>query len=484
MSESNIQEKIDGKYKIIEKIGSGGQANIFLVIKIGTNEEYAAKVFKENSDFIDNEINMLQEVKQYQCPYIINIIDSGEGEVIRKNRKTKERKYFILDNQPNGNLFDYILVKGQGVGELYSKIIFQKILFGIQCLHKHNICHRDLKLENIFLDGNFEPKIGDFGFASFNSDELICNGGTEEYLPPEAKGGAKYNGIKGDIFYLASVLMILTAGIPAFQFPNKSDSHFKRIYYKKYDLYWNKIEPKINQKGITISPDFKEFFNKIVAIEPNERLNIDEMLAHPWFKEINDMKKDNLEEFKKNEEKIKELFTELIPMVKRSLESELRKADANSVYAPYNRSISDNIGVFNPNAKPKIIDTPMNVKYCINIRGYLEPVSFMNKLCEMIKNEFEIECSIDTDPEILKMRINFEKSLEEENEEEDKEFEEEKKENEENNEEEDNTETEMEIKLYKDTEKYMLRFKEKKGNRKIFIDKYKIISDMAIKLLN
>ena len=40
---------------------------------------------------------MLQEVKQYQCPYNINIIDSGEGEVIRKNRKTKERKYFILE---------------------------------------------------------------------------------------------------------------------------------------------------------------------------------------------------------------------------------------------------------------------------------------------------------------------------------------------------------------------------------------------------
>ena len=56
MSESNIQEKIDGKYKIIEKIGSGGQANIFLVIKIGTNEEYAAKVFKENSDFIGKRI--------------------------------------------------------------------------------------------------------------------------------------------------------------------------------------------------------------------------------------------------------------------------------------------------------------------------------------------------------------------------------------------------------------------------------------------
>ena len=72
---------------------------------------------------------MLQEVKQYHCHYIINIIDSEEGEIIRKNRKIKVRKYFILENQPNGNIFDYILVKGQGVGELSCKIIFQKILF-------------------------------------------------------------------------------------------------------------------------------------------------------------------------------------------------------------------------------------------------------------------------------------------------------------------------------------------------------------------
>ena len=132
-------------------------------------------------------------------------------------------------------------------------------------MHKHNICHRYLKLENI----------------------------------PETNGGAKYDVIKGDISYLASVLMILTAGIPAFGCPNKSDKNFKRIYIKRYDLYWKKIEPKINLKEITISQDFKDLFNKIVSIEPNERLNIDEMLEHPWIKEINDMKKDKLEEFKK-----------------------------------------------------------------------------------------------------------------------------------------------------------------------------------------
>ena len=70
MEENEQQENIDSKYLILEKIGSGGQANVFRVVKIGTNEEYAAKVFKYDTDSITNEINMLQEVKQYQCPYI------------------------------------------------------------------------------------------------------------------------------------------------------------------------------------------------------------------------------------------------------------------------------------------------------------------------------------------------------------------------------------------------------------------------------
>ena len=121
------QEEIDSKYLIIEKIGSGGQANVFRVVKKGTNEEYAAKVFKYDTDSVTKEINFLQEVKQYQCPYIINIIDSGEGMIVRNNRKTKIRKYFVLEKETNGSIIDFIAYKKEGVGELLSKIIFQKI---------------------------------------------------------------------------------------------------------------------------------------------------------------------------------------------------------------------------------------------------------------------------------------------------------------------------------------------------------------------
>ena len=98
--------RIGSKYLIKEKLGSGGQANVFLVTKEGDTQEYAEKVFKKKSDSVTNEINILQELKEYQNPYIIEILDSGEGDIVRNHRETKKMKYFVLEHAPNGNIFD------------------------------------------------------------------------------------------------------------------------------------------------------------------------------------------------------------------------------------------------------------------------------------------------------------------------------------------------------------------------------------------
>ena len=103
-------EQIDKKYLIKEKIGCGGEANIFLVLKKDTNEEYAAKVPKREKNTLDIEISSLNHLKQYKNPNILNIIEDGEGEIIRKNRKTRTRKYCILENAVYGNIFDFIIM--------------------------------------------------------------------------------------------------------------------------------------------------------------------------------------------------------------------------------------------------------------------------------------------------------------------------------------------------------------------------------------
>ena len=479
MENYEITEIIDSKYIIEEKIGSGGQANIFKVVKVGTNKRYAAKVFKKDTDSV-NEINMLKKVSEFKCPYIINSIKSGYGEVIRINRETEKRKYIILEKEDNGCIADYIIKKQSGIGELYSKILFQKILIGFQCLHRHNICHRDIKLENILFDDNFSPKICDFGMACFNSSELIFSGGTDKYKPPEVDGKTKYDGIKSDIFCLASALMYLTTGSFGFKLPTKDDEFFKCIYLENYDLYWKLEEPQINY--FDLSSNFKELFWKMISYNPSKRPTIDEILEHPWFEEINNIKKNNFNKFKKLEEEIKELFKELAPYVKISLNISLQKDNWESTFRSYNRSISNNDdqNYFDSFAKPKCIDTPMNIKYCIDIQGYLNPILFMNKLCVILDNEYKHEnCYINTDSEILKFNFIFVKKIEEkENKKEDG------NKDTDSDEEKNNNEIIIQIKLYESSEKYILRFKEKKGNRKDFLDKYYAISNLIVKLLN
>ena len=232
----------------------------------------------------------------YNNPYIINIIENGEGVIIRKNRETMIRKYCILENALYGNIFDYILIKNGGFGELKGKIIFLKIAEAIQFCHKHNICHRDLKLENILLDKNFCPKVSDFGLSCENAPNLVQNFGTEVYKPPEV-GKSPYDGFKVDIFCLGTILIILVLGIKGFGKPNSKDTYYSKIYNKQFHLYWKLIDPFAKSKGVTLSEEFKKLYIKMVNYKACNRPNIDEILNDPWLKEIKDMIINNKEKY-------------------------------------------------------------------------------------------------------------------------------------------------------------------------------------------
>ena len=198
------EDLIDTRYLILEKLENQKNAKIFLVKEKESNKSYVAKVFKEETSKIEIEIEILNILKTNNIPYTVKIIYSGEGEIIRKNKEPKKRKYFISEFCPYGNLFDYINFKPSGFGELNSKIIFSKILKGIKFCHELNICHRDIKSENILLDENYNPKIIGFNYATKNSinlkDGIDIN--NLEYKPPEISEEKEYDGKKADIFNL------------------------------------------------------------------------------------------------------------------------------------------------------------------------------------------------------------------------------------------------------------------------------------------
>ena len=496
----DVIEKINEKYLIKEKLGSGGQANVFLVLDKDTNEEYAAKVLKKESNALDIEINILNTFKQYNNPYIINIIENGEGVIIRKNREAMIRKYCILENALYGNIFDYIYIKNGGFGELKGKIIFLKIAEAIQFCHKHNICHRDLKLENILLDKNFCPKVSDFGLSCENAPNLVQNYGTEVYKPPEV-GKSPYDGFKVDIFCLGTILIILVLGIKGFGKPNSKDTYYSKIYNKQFHLYWKLIDPFAKSKGVTLSEEFKKLYIKMVNYKACNRPNIDEILNDPWLKEIKDMIINNKEKYDLLETEIREEFIKLTPSLKEVCHKILEKKDKESEVASYNTksyNIDNEEKFFTEDCKPKYEDTHMNINYCIKIKGYLNPVKFMNSLCNILIYKYGIDnCYIEANKTKLKFNILFEEEKEEKKEEEKKEEEKEGKKEEgkdledeieklkiDNNGDEEFNGLSLQVKLIKTSDEYIIQFVHKEGNRKDFLDKYVEISKLVENLMN
>ena len=468
------QGQIDLRYIIKEKIGSGGTANIFLVEEIETNREYVAKVLKnDNNNLYINEVYILNILRPYNSPYIINIINSGEGNINRNNRNPRLRKYAILEYAPYGNIYNFLYAKNNGLGELYSKIIFFKIMRGIQFCHDNNICHRDMKLQNILLDGNFYPKICDFGFACVNAPNLIDKVFTPAYKPPEI-GSRPYDGKKADIFSLGASLILLVTGKDGFKEASAYDKLYNKIMVRHINVYWKLFDNQII--GMKLSPEFKDLYIRMVTYNPSLRPSAEEVLNHPWFNEINEM---NVETKEKIENEIREVFMKLVDTVKNNTQREIVIANKESERAIYNRACSEDKNYFDNTIKPKYDDTPLvgiNMNNYIKLKGNLDPVKFMNCFVKEIEKE---DCLIKTSKNKLEFKVIYEDEVDEEEEKIPDEIKEELKKLGIQNEikvNEVNNELTIQIKLYQCSEGYMLRFVQKGGNRKNFLDKFDSIS--------
>ena len=302
------KQLISNKYITIEKRGDGATANVFKVKDIKTEKVYAAKIFKDSSNFFLKEIEILNSIKKVNNPYIINMIESNineNGQIL-----TDGLEYIILEYASKGELFEYISLANNGFKEKYCKVIFYKILKGIQACHNAGICHRDLKLQNILLDNNFNPKICDFGFATFNDKNLKDYLGSLNYAAPELFLKKPYDGFKVDIFSLGVILLNLATCKIGFVKATKNDPYYRLIIDKDYKQYWYKVGKKINK----ISKELKNLYLKMVSFNPEERPTIEEILNDEWMKEINVL---NKEEFEKLENEIKEWF--LIIEIKKML---------------------------------------------------------------------------------------------------------------------------------------------------------------------
>ena len=420
--ESAEESKINNRYKIIEKKGRGASSIVYLAEDLTTKKQYAVKILKEMSSSFKNEIQMLEKVSSLHNPYIVNLIEYGEGPVKIGLKSPQNQQYFVLEYASKGEIFDYIYCFRKGLKEKYAKLVFKKILKGVQACHNTGICHRDLKMQNILVDEFFNPKICDFGFATEiegkdGSGKLNQFLGTLNYAAPEIFLHRPYNGIKVDIFSLGVVLINLVTCKIGFIQATRKDKYYKYIMVKKYKQYWDSV---IGQIG-DISEDLKKLYIKMVCYNPDERPSIEEILNDPWMEEINNL---NESEYKKLEKEIYEDFKEREKKVIESNEN-ISSSSNEDMSMDNNRGLEeDDQKYFNLDLSPKYnLKTGLNMNNYIKINGKINPTKFMNSLANKIMSEYKEYCTIEPNKKTLKFNVIFEipeEDEEEKNEEESK----------------------------------------------------------------
>ena len=263
------------KYKPTKVLGSGSFGCVYEAKNTTFGNKVAMKVIKKDKENeldeqeIRNEINIL---KQLSHPNIVKIYEFYISE---------NHYYIITEFCKEGELFSYIKNK---YSERQLAVLFYQVFSGLWYLHENKIIHRDIKLENIMIDGKekdkttgeelFWAKIIDFGTAKLfekNKKEKDVVG-SSYYIAPEVLK-QNYNE-KCDTWSVGVILYMTLVGRAPFD--GKDD---EEIIYRINSVDYNKNEPRL----VKHSPEVRDLVSHLLDKNIERRYSAKEALNHPWF---------------------------------------------------------------------------------------------------------------------------------------------------------------------------------------------------------
>lgn len=214
----------EDKIQIIERMKQHGRYGVlYKILYDGT--EHALKIPHGEVDQVAilRELEVLAEISHPAILRLIKFVYYITPDKLKRDCneiadfETPRALAIITPLMRNGDLSNIIadeLDQEETVGWNATKksICIFGIAAGMKVIHDHNICHGDLKEENVLLDDNMEPVIADFGFSDFTSTNAVITGkrGTQLYMAPEIlSGDDKGYGKEVDVYAYGVLLLKL-----------------------------------------------------------------------------------------------------------------------------------------------------------------------------------------------------------------------------------------------------------------------------------
>jgi len=260
------QRKLEDDYTLKSKVvGTGLNGPVHLAVG-QDGRQYAVKSFKKCLLDSGERHELKSEVEIYIS------VDHPHIARLEQVYETKDDLYLVMEYMAGGELYDRLAEKKQYTEEAGAEAAHQMLL-AVAYLHAHNICHRDLKLENFLYESKESNhlKLIDFGFARMcTSEEKLRKAcGSIHYVAPEVL--MRSYTLQADMWSLGIISHMLLTGSPVFR---GSDSEIRkkiRTGRKQYSSRFSKL-----------SIDAQDFVRSLLAVDPARRLTAQSALEHPF----------------------------------------------------------------------------------------------------------------------------------------------------------------------------------------------------------
>ncbi len=270
-----IGQLLDGRYELLEVIGTGGMAVVYKARCHRLNRLVAVKVLKDefsaDEDFLRRFRAEGEAVAMLSHPNIVQVFDVSASE---------DANYIVMELIDGISLKQYMEVKG--ILNWKETLHFAtQIAKGLEHAHSRGIVHRDIKPHNVMVLKNGSVKVMDFGIAQvMNKSNTLTKEalGSVHYISPEQAKGS-FTDSRSDIYSLGVVMFEMMTGRPPYDGDSPVAVAIQHI---------NGGAPRPTSLNPNIPVGMEQIIMKAMALEPKDRYSsATELLA-------------DLEEFRKN----------------------------------------------------------------------------------------------------------------------------------------------------------------------------------------
>ena len=262
-----IRAEVAGRYEILEEIGHGAFATVYLARDLRHDREVAFKVLNANPSSETGELRFLREIRllaKLQHPNILPLIDSGHAEALL---------YYVMP-YVKGETLRQRISRERHLPIDFAVSVIREASDALACAHAQGIVHRDIKPENILLSGS-HAVIADFGIARAidlaGVRQLTVTGagspGTPAYMSPEQLLSDTEIDASTDIYSLGCVFYEMLTGLLAF---GGRDDFVKRF---------TEPPPLASAKRADVSASLDAIVTRAMARDPKQRYRAAELVA-------------------------------------------------------------------------------------------------------------------------------------------------------------------------------------------------------------